>query len=238
MPTFDQATGKVDPGAADTTSLTYSVTVGAGGDDILLVGNGAISGTGLTATFDGDAMTSTANLTVSDGALRVFYLTGNGNKTGNVVVGQDTASRMASSAISFTDVHQTTPFRDSDTNTGDVNAITVPSAGSVTSDDADIGVSLISAVGVTPDFVLDGPDGTLRDLQSSTGSGADIDEGASTVAGAGAGISETWTAGDANNHAMCVWLASLQAPAAGGGNENTPRHLPRGASRGVLRGAI
>lgn len=119
-------------------NLTFSHTVNAGSNLLLLVGCTTTCATSCpttaTATFNGDSMTLTQRQAGSTAhTVFTFHLVNPDVTTGNVVIDPDNDQRITCGAITADNVHQTVPFGTISTGnlgaTSNTRTITVPFRG-------------------------------------------------------------------------------------------------------------
>lgn len=199
------ATGSQDSGA----SFNFNLTVPAGANYVV-VPVATTSGSGLTATFNGSAMTSLESSdNLSGGKSQLFGILATPG-TFTIVVSVDSSGPAAAGGLSFSGVDQVSPKRNSAAATGnsDTPSVTVPSAvGDMVVD------SLCSTTGGLT--YTAGADQTQRIATNNPA--FDVRLRSSTEAGA-ASVVMTWSVTGAFQWAICG--VSLRAAAVAGGGSN------------------
>lgn len=142
----------------NSSSLTFSTTVSAGSERLLVVGGSIRGAPGVaSATFNGGAM---AEVLIADDVLNtgnarrsagMFQLVAPTETTADVVISFDGSNNIGGYAMHFTGVDQTTPVGTPDTDT--VGGSTETISGSFSSTTGDMGVDVLagSSGASTPD---------------------------------------------------------------------------------------
>jgi len=196
------ATGAATSGAA--TSLTYSVTTAAG-DDLLTVGCGLDTVTGIT--FNGSALTQKVlENTVFTSAL--YYKVNPSITTANVVVSQSSTWEISSGAIRFSGTNTGNPF--GITNHAQSNSTTL--AGTTS---GNIVIDVLRNADQTSIMTVGGSQTQQWKNATTAGTGRNISGGSSQPAGGS--ITMTWTLSISDNPAICA----MEVNAATGTTVNT-----------------
>lgn len=211
MPAFDAVTTDVD---GDVTSLSTSHTA-TGSNRYVLIGIFTNNEVGVTATYGGVSCTQVA-VTGAFNELRLFELIAPATGSQTVTATFDgTSNACGMGIISFTDVHQSTPRRDTDSTFLESTSISLTL-------DSIVGDLIVDvAGGITNAITADGAQTERVSLDDMGGSFRSL--GMSTKPGAATSTAMTWTAGSAELTQIAV---SLMA-AAGAGGSSVPKMMRR-----------
>ena len=176
---------------AHASSATFSYTVSAGSDRILIVGANVESSTRYTqsVTYNSIALTKVTSLLSGAGPnceTSLWYLVNPPVGTFNIVATTQATKDLSGIAMSFTGVHQTTPFRDTSQVGGTGNAASV----GVTTVVGDLAADVVCQGDATLGTIAVGAGQTLRD--SATASGVFRGAG-STEPGNGGTVTMSWS---------------------------------------------
>ena len=124
------AVSAADSGGANVASLTWSHTVAAGNERILIVGVSVVVETAATVTYGGTALTKKTALQNVDIEASLWFLVAPPVGAADIVVTFSAAARVVGGATSYTGVDPTTPWGTAATASGTSTApsVTVTSA--------------------------------------------------------------------------------------------------------------
>ena len=181
------------PAPTTTASWTFSHTVGAGSDRVLVVATSHRDGNKnvTNITFNGVTLTQAIqqNGTSSNNQVNIWYLVNPTVTTANVVITVSGSVKIAATAINLTGVYQAAPVSSTAGNSG---TSTAPSA-TVVSASNELVMAAVAANGDALSVASGGGQISLANNGTGTG-GGDVRMGVDSETGA-ASVTTTWTLG-------------------------------------------